>query len=91
MSEQQARKKRRTPLEVLNDIPVAGKLLVLVLIPLGITLGVTLVLIINGLNRWSLTLPPGCRKNGLSPGIHPTPGRVECEAARAWRMTGCSE
>jgi GAF domain-containing protein/HAMP domain-containing protein len=51
MSKRQARKKSRTPLEVLNDIPVAGKLLVLVLIPLGITFGVTLLLIVNGLNQ----------------------------------------
>jgi GAF domain-containing protein/HAMP domain-containing protein len=51
MSKRQTRKKSRTPLEVLNDLPVAGKLLVLVLIPLGITFGVTLLLIVNGLNQ----------------------------------------
>jgi GAF domain-containing protein/HAMP domain-containing protein len=51
MSERHARKKTRTPLDVLNDFPLAGKLVVLVLIPLAITLGVTLVLIINGLNQ----------------------------------------
>ena len=51
MSKRQARKKTRTPLEVLNDIPLAGKLVVLVLIPLGVTFGVTLVLIFNGLSQ----------------------------------------
>ena len=51
MSKRQAHEKSRTPLEVLNDIPIAGKLLVLVLIPLGITFGVTLVLISAGLNQ----------------------------------------
>jgi signal transduction histidine kinase/HAMP domain-containing protein len=51
MSKRQVRKNARTPLEVLNDIPVAGKLLILVLIPLGITFSVTLLLFINGLNQ----------------------------------------